>query len=62
MTTADVAVQVKLLILFAVGLITVLTVLTVALAKRRRFTWQQDLPLVAIAAVMVFILYSLATL
>lgn len=61
MTSADVAVQIKLLILFTVGLLTVLGILAVAIFRSKRFTWRYDLPLVAVAAVMLFVLVSLAT-
>lgn len=62
MTIADTAVQIKLMILFAVGLITLLTVIIISIRHDHRITLNSTLPLILVALFMLIALISLSLL
>ncbi|MFC6254978.1 hypothetical protein ACFP1H_10355 [Secundilactobacillus hailunensis] len=59
MTIADTAVQLKLMILFAVGLIALLTVIIVSIHHDHRIALTSTLPLIIVAVFMLIVLISL---
>ncbi|WP_203652224.1 hypothetical protein [Secundilactobacillus yichangensis] len=59
MTIADTAVQIKLMILFAVGLIALLTVIIVSIRHDHRIAFNSTLPLMIVALFMLIVLISL---
>lgn len=62
MTIADTAVQLKLIILYAVGLIALLSVIIVSIRHDHRIALNSTLPLIIVAAFMLFVLISLQQL
>lgn len=62
MTIADTAVQIKLMILFAVGLITLLTVIILNIRHDHRIALNSTLPLIIVALFMLIVLISLLLL
>ncbi|MCH5462846.1 hypothetical protein HC026_07530 [Lactobacillus sp. LC28-10] len=62
MTIADTAVQIKLMILFAVGLITLLTVIVLSIRRDHRIVLNSTLPLIIVSAFMLIVLTSLMLL
>ncbi|MTV81372.1 hypothetical protein [Secundilactobacillus folii] len=62
MTNPDIAVQIKLAILFAVGLIAVLTMITFNIRQDHRVALTSTLPLIVVAAFMLMVLIFLALL
>ncbi|GAW99972.1 hypothetical protein [Secundilactobacillus mixtipabuli] len=62
MTIADTAVQVKLMILFAVGLIALLAVIFLSIRHDHRITLNSTLPLIIVAVFMLSVLISLSQL
>ncbi len=59
MTIADTAVQIKLMILFAVGLIALLTVIIISIRHDHRIAFKLTLPLILVALFMLIVLISL---
>ncbi|GAX04472.1 hypothetical protein IWT140_02110 [Secundilactobacillus pentosiphilus] len=62
MTIADTAVQLKLMILYAAGLIALLSVIIVSIRHDHRITLNSTLPLIIVAVFMLFVLISLQQL
>ncbi|KRK99693.1 hypothetical protein FD04_GL002470 [Secundilactobacillus odoratitofui DSM 19909 = JCM 15043] len=62
MTHADIAVQIKLLILFTVGLITLLTFIIRHYRQDHRIDLKTTLPLILVALFMAGVLFNLALL
>lgn len=62
MTHADIAVQIKLLILFTVGLITLLTFIIRHYRQDHRIDFKTTLPLILVALFMAGVLFNLAPL
>lgn len=62
MTIADTAVQLKLMILYAAGLIALLSVIIVSIRHDHRIALNSTLPLIIVAAFMLFVLISLQQL
>lgn len=59
MTIADTAVQIKLMILFTVGLIALLTIIVVSIRHDHRIALNSTLPLMIVALFMLIVLISL---
>lgn len=59
MTAADTAVQIKLLILFTIGLVTMIVTITACIRHDRRIDYRSTLPLICVA---LFMLAGIATL
>lgn len=62
MTITDTAVQLKLMILYAVGLIALLIVIIASIRHDHRLALNSTLPLMIVAAFMVIVLLSLLQL
>lgn len=62
MTIADTAVQIKLMILFAIGLIALLTVIILSIRRDHRIALNSTLPLIIVAFFMLIVLISLLLL
>lgn len=62
MTIADTAVQIKLMILFAVGLIALLTVIIISIRHDHRIALNSTLPLIIVALFMLIVFISLLLL
>lgn len=62
MTIPDTAVQIKLLILFTVGIIALITAIVLSIRRDHRIALTSTLPLMIVAAFMLIVLVILAML